>query len=325
MPHWAGLRRRALDLEAPTWALLVLIYGGWLALTLCWNRLPGLIVLPLAAWLCAWHMSVQHELMHGHPTRNERINTILAGPPLNLWLPYRLYREQHLRHHRHAHLTDPLEDPESTYLSPDAWTAARPWRRTLHVACNTTFGRLLLGPIQAFVLFWLAQWRLVGAGEAPWRVWVGHAAGAAAVMVWLIGVCRIDPLTYVLCFIYPGTALIMIRSLAEHRAAEEPADRTAVVEQAGLLGVLFLHNNLHVLHHAQPSLPWYALPGEWRLARSGFLHGRTIPLYRGYLEVAARYAVRPHHPGPHPLPRDPASRTTVDVALAPQAPIPAGC
>ena len=298
----ASVHGLALRLEAPTWVLVALIYGGWLALTFCWNSLPLVVVLPLAAWICAWQMSLQHELMHGHPTRNEHINTALASPPLNLWLPYRLYREQHLRHHRHAHLTDPLEDPESTYLAPEAWNAAPRWRRHLHSACNTAIGRLLLGPPLAVALFWMVQWRLIGRAEAPWRVWLGHAAGVAGVMLWVVGVCRIDLLTYILCFVYPGTALIMIRSLAEHRAAEDPADRTAVVERAGLLGLLFLHNNLHVLHHERPGLPWYALPSAWRVARSSLLTGRTIPIYRGYLDVAVRYALRPHHPGPHPAP-----------------------
>ncbi|WP_419728369.1 fatty acid desaturase [Lichenicola sp.] len=311
----AALHRLALRLEAPTWVLAVMIYGSWLALTFWWNRLPLLVVLPLAAWICAWQMSLQHELMHGHPTRNERINTALASPPLNLWLPYSLYREQHLRHHRHAYLTDPLEDPESTYLSPEAWRAAPPWRRQLHTACNTTVGRLLLGPLLAITLFWIAQFRLVGRPLARWRVWLGHAAGVAGVMVWVVGVCRIEVLAYLLCFVYPGTALIMIRSLAEHQAADDPADRTAVVERAGLLGLLFLHNNLHALHHERPGLPWYTLPAAWRVSRSRLIAGRSIPIYRGYFDVATRYAVRPHHPGPHPLPFDSTVEADGDVVM----------
>ena len=43
----------ALRQEAPTWALIVTIYGGWLALTWWWHALPVWAVLPLGAWLCA--------------------------------------------------------------------------------------------------------------------------------------------------------------------------------------------------------------------------------------------------------------------------------
>jgi fatty acid desaturase len=281
--------------------LAVVIYGGWLSLTIWWNALPIWLVAPFGAWLCAWHMALQHELMHGHPTRSEAVNAALAMPPLNLWLPYRLYRDSHMLHHRQAHLTDPFEDPESTYMSPRAWAAAGLAQRLFHTACNTVVGRLLLGPLQTIVQFWVRQARLVTEGGAPWRIWLGHAAGVALVLGWVCGVCRISLLAYAACFIYPGTALTMIRSLAEHRAAERPQDRTAVVENAGLLGLLFLNNNLHVLHHEHPSIPWYRLPAQWRLMRTGLLAGRNGPLYDGYLDVAVRYALSPQHPGPHPL------------------------
>ncbi len=283
-------------MEAPTWILAACIYGGWLALTWWWRALPVWVVAPAGAWLCAWHMSLQHELLHGHPTRSALVNGVIGWPPLNLWLPYDLYRDEHLRHHRDEHLTDPLEDPESTYMPGAAWARAGKVRRWLHVACTTLGGRLLLGPALAIGKFWLEQAR----GPVRWSTWLGHAAGVAAVLAWVCLACRIDLFMYVACFVYPGTALTLLRSLAEHRAAPRPEDRTAVVEQAGLLGLLFLNNNLHVLHHAQPAIPWYALPGEWRRARAGLLGARRGPVYRGYLEVAARYALRPHHAGPHP-------------------------
>ena len=299
------LRRRneiaalALRYEAPTWALAVTIYIGWLTLTFWWRSLPVWIVVPAGAWLCAWHMSLQHELMHGHPTRNARINDGLAWPPLNLWLPYALYREQHLLHHRSEYLTDPLEDPESTYLSPAAWANASPARRWLLCACNTLIGRLLLGPPRAFAGFWLRQAQLART-QARGQIWLGHAVGVAVVLLWVHGVCGIGFWSYVMCFVYPGTALILVRSLAEHRAALRPEDRTAVVENAGLLSLLFLNNNLHVLHHVRPAIPWYELPEQWRQARLELLGSRGGPVYRGYWDVAARYAFRPQHPGPHP-------------------------
>jgi fatty acid desaturase len=284
--------------EAPTWALIATIYGGWLALTLTWHKLPWWLAIPAGAWLCAWHMSLQHELLHGHPTRNERINAALAWPPLSLWLPYAIYRQLHLRHHRDEHLTDPLEDPESTYVTPEQWHRAGSARRLLHCASNTLAGRMLLGPPYAIAQFWWRQAR-TPRGQAPWGIWLRHIAGACAVLAWVSLVCRISPAAYLACCVYPGTALILVRSLAEHRTAARPEDRTAVVEKAGLLGLLFLHNNLHVLHHARPGIPWYALPAAWRQSREGLLAPRRGPVYRSYLEVAARFAVRPHHPGPH--------------------------
>jgi fatty acid desaturase len=246
-------------------------------------------------------MSLQHEVIHGHPTRSQRFNDLIGAPPLSLWLPYSLYRDSHRLHHRDAHLTDPLEDPESTYMTVQAWRGAGLARRGLHVACNTLVGRLLMGPLRAVVIFWARQLRLIASGR-PDLVWVclAHGAGVAVVLLWICGVCRIGLFTYVVGVAYPATALVMIRSLAEHRAAEGVEDRTAVVEHAGLLGVLFLNNNLHLLHHARPALPWYALPTQWRATRADLLAARAGPVYRSYLEVAVLYALRPHHPGPHP-------------------------
>lgn len=308
MGRWrSAFSAGALRFEAPTWILTFIIYAGWVALTFCWNSLSIWIAGPLAAWLCAWHMSLQHELIHGHPTRNERINTVLAAAPLNLWLPYPLYRDEHRLHHRDAHLTDPLEDPESTYLSADAWRSAGPVRRWLLRSCNTLAGRMLIGPPLNVAQFWMRQARLISHGEAPWRVWLGHAIGVCLVLAWACVVCRIEFAAYIGWFVYGGTALSLIRSLAEHHAAELPGDRTAVVENAGLLGLLFLNNNLHLLHHAEPSIPWYALPAEWHATRTRLLADHRGPLYDGYLDVARRYGLRPHHAGPHPI-GSPASR-----------------
>jgi fatty acid desaturase len=302
MAKWRRrMTRWAHEVEAPTWILICVIYGGWLALTYEWAALPVWLGAPLGAWLCAWQMSLQHELIHGHPTRSEWLNTALAAPPLNLWLPFPIYREQHLRHHRAAHLTDPFKDPESTYLSPAAWSRASLLRRLTHGACNTLSGRLLLGPLVSPSLFWADQLRQVAAPNQPWRVWLEHAAWVVLILSWVCLVCKISLLSYVAFFIYPGTALSLVRSLAEHRAAERPEDRTAVVENAGLLGLLFLNNNLHILHHERPLLPWFSLPEEWRSRRADLLLVRNGPVYRGYREIALRYALRRHHAGPHPI------------------------
>jgi fatty acid desaturase len=285
--------------EAPTWALVCVIYGGWLVVTYWWRALPVWVVAPAGAWLCAWHMSLQHELMHGHPTRSERINGALAWPPLNLWLPYAVYRESHLRHHCDETLTDPLDDPESTYMAPGDWAGAGPARRWLHGACNTGAGRLLLGPAVSIGQFWRSQWRR-RRDPGAWLLWLSHAAAVSVVLAWVCLVCRIGFFAYVACCVYPGTALIMFRSLVEHRAAPRPEDRTAVVEQGGLLGLLYLFNNLHVLHHARPGIPWYALPGRWRAERQALMGRYGGPVYRGYGEVVRRFALRPQHAGPYP-------------------------
>jgi fatty acid desaturase len=311
MENWRRrLPQLARWLEAPTWLLIFIIYGGWLTLTMYWTRLPVWVVVPGGAWLCAWHMSLQHELIHGHPTRSAWLNAALAAPPLNLWLPFPLYREQHLRHHRAADLTDPLKDPESTYFAPQAWPRASLLRRFSHGACNTLTGRMLLGPLVLPVLFWRHQASKAAFLVQQWWIWLGHLAWVGLILCWVCHACNIPFVAYLAFFVYPGTALSLIRSLAEHRAAERPEDRTAIVETTGLLALLFLNNN--------PSVPWYDLPSVWRRERIALLAMRGGPVYRGYRHVASLYALRRHHSGPHPFGPSPStdSAPNSNTALA---------
>ena len=283
-------------IEWPTWGLIALIYGGWLGLTFLFNRLPLWIAGPAGAWLCAWHASLQHELTHGHPTGSRRINALLGFPPLGLWLPFERYRDLHLAHHREeADLTDPDLDIESYYLSESAWRGASSLvRRAIRVR-NTLAGRILLNPLWMIPEFLILESRAVLRGEpGARRVWALHALGVAAVLYWVLAVCRVPFWAYLLFFVYAATALSSIRSFAEHRAAAQPEHRTAIVERAPVLGLLFLFNNLHVVHHRSPSLPWYRIPAFYRDHRESLIASNGNLIYRGYAEVARRYLFREH-------------------------------
>lgn len=73
-----------------------------------------------------------------------------------------------------------------------------------------------------------------------------------------------------------------------------------MVEKAPLLGLLFLNNNLHVVHHRWPGEPWYRLPRLYRAGREEVL-AQGGPVYAGYGGVAARYLLRPHDRLIHPV------------------------
>ncbi len=294
-------RRRVRSLELPTWGLIVAIYGGWLALTYNYNVLPWWVLLPMGAWLTAWHMSLQHEVLHGHPTRSQTINDLIGMPPLSLWLPYEIYRVEHLRHHREPFLTDPLEDTESYYVTPEDWARRSPLHRALTILCNTMAGRILVGPARSMIGFLMREAGRVWRGEGRARgIWARHLVACAAVVWWLVAVCDVPLWGYFLLFVYPGYMLALIRSFAEHRAASLPAHRTAIVENTPVFGLLFLHNNLHVVHHQRPNLPWYEIPRLYRAHRDALIAGNGGLVYDGYLDVARRHLVTPHHQPVHP-------------------------
>ena len=115
------LKRR---IEWPTAALAFVIYASWLMATYFYRDLPWWGLPAIGGWIIAWQLNLQHETIHGHPTRKRAVNEAIGCWPLSLWLPYSIYRSTHLAHHRDENLTDPLDDPESYYWAEDQMGSA---------------------------------------------------------------------------------------------------------------------------------------------------------------------------------------------------------
>jgi len=288
-------------IEWPTVIVAVAIYGGFGLLTWYYHELPGWLIIPLAAYLIAWHGSLQHEVVHHHPTPWYWLNRLLVLPSLWLWLPFEIYRDSHQAHHHNEQLTEPQHDPESYYLTAQQWQALPTWRQALRWAYNTVAGRLLLGPL--FALGALVHEEI----QRLWRgdrhnlpIWGLHVLACALVLLWVMGVCGIPLLDYLLLFVYPGVGLSLLRSFLEHRAHLDWQQRTVIIDAHPLLALLFLNNNLHVIHHAEPALAWYRLPERWREQREHYLALNGGYYYSGYAEVIARFLLWPKEPPCYP-------------------------
>ena len=298
-------------IEWQTVVLALVIYGGFLGITWFWQQLPLAVVIALGGWIIAWHGSLQHEVIHGHPTRSRSINDAIGWPPLSLWLPYAIYREGHLTHHRDEHLTDPIEDPESSYLTQAAWDRLGGVGRSLARWNSTLFGRLALGPMVMIASFLTQEAAVVLEGDRARRnLWIRHAIGVAAVLVWVIAVCDMPLWLYLFGFVYVGAALTRLRSYAEHRYADHQDQRTAIVENSTVFGLLFLYNNLHVLHHQRPGVPWYRIPALYQRHKDTLVLINGGLIYDGYLDVARRYFLTPHDDLRHPLHRSSSSMSS---------------
>ncbi len=186
-------------------------------------------------------MSLQRELLHGHPTRWPFVNMLFSLAPLAVWFPYAVYREAHLRHHDDAHLTEPGRDPESYFVTSAQWAGAGAALRLALAARNTFAGRMLIGP-----LFSIAerQWRIV-------ESWIVHGAALALLVHWLDTRCGISWRAFGIG--YPALALASVPSFQEHRAADDARHRTVINEAAWLWRLLFLNNNYHAVHHDLPA------------------------------------------------------------------------
>ena len=290
-----------LTIEWPTLAVALLIYSAFGTLSWQYHNLPWWLIVPTAAYLIAWHGSLQHEVVHGHPTSWPWLNRLLILPSLWLWLPFELYRESHQRHHQNEQLTDPQQDPESYYLSALQWHKLPPWRQALYWSLNTVSGRLLLGPFFALAALARQESRCLRTGTKQiLSVWGLHLLGCALVLYWVIALCHIPLADYLLLFVYPGISLSLLRSFLEHQAHPDSRQRTVAIEAHPLMALLFLNNNLHILHHTEPSLPWYRLPARWRERREELLALNGNYCYSGYAEVIARYFLWPKEPPVYP-------------------------
>jgi fatty acid desaturase len=287
--------------EWPTFALLAATYALFaLGTTVLWTWSPVLAVAATAIAI-AQHSSLQHEALHGHPLRNATLNHLLVFLPIGFFYPYLRFLDTHLAHHHDPILTDPYDDPESNYLDPAVWVRLPRWWQRILRANNTLAGRLLLGPLIGYLAFLRGDLRAIAAGDRRvlWS-WVLHAIGLALVLGWLL-VFGAMPVWAWLLSCYFGAALLKIRTFLEHRAHELPRARTVLIEDRGPLALLFLNNNLHVVHHMHPAVPWYRLPAMYRENKVHYLRRNDAYVYRSYGEIFRRHLLRAKDPVPHPV------------------------
>lgn len=292
----ASGRRRRIAREWPTWVALAACYGVWLAAS--WNAaVLGVFLWPVLALTATFHSSLQHEALHGHPTRSAAINEALVFPALQLAFPYRRFRDTHLRHHNDENLTDPHDDPESWYLAERDWDQLSPLIRRLLDVNATLLGRIVLGPALAVFAFWRADFRAIACGDREIRTaWMRHGAGAALALGWIWGICGINPLAYAAFAAYPSLSLLMVRTYAEHTADMKAEGRVSITPSGPFWSLLFLNNNLHATHHANPRAPWASLPA---LRRAEGDRGALI--LPGYRSIFARHLLRRRQDVPHPF------------------------
>ena len=215
-------------------------------------------------------------------------------PPLGLWMPYPVYRDRHLAHHRTRDLTAPGDDTESFYIEAARWRRFGPVLQAIYRFNQTLLGRMLVGPALAAIAYWGFGGRKASRRRARFATRLAHPPrpGDGGWGVDRRGVR--DP------------AMDLQSSCSRTRACRSPwcAHTSSTVRRskrsiaprsskAGRWrGLLYLNNNLHFLHHARPDLPWFALPAAYRRERDSLVVRNGGYRFSGYAEVARRYFVR---------------------------------
>lgn len=287
--------------EGPTWLLAAGLYAVWAVLVWFHAALPWWLLWPLGAYVTALHFSLQHEAIHGWRSVPEPLRTALVWPPIGLWLPFEIYRRSHRRHHRNADLTYPGRDTETVYHRQADWQGYSPlWRRLL-LFNQTFFGRLLLGPpIRLSNLLTRDLLPMARGDLSQGAIWLRHALGVTAILLFVTQIAGMPLWQYLLFFFYSGMVLGWLRPFLEHRWGDSPYQRVAAVESNWVFGLLFLWNNLHIVHHRHPTLPWYDIPGTYRRQRDSMLALNGGFVFSGYGALLARYWRRPAFVPVHP-------------------------
>ena len=300
-----SFRAGARAVEWPTLTLLGICYAVWgIGTTLAagWFLPLGMVMVALAA---ALHSSLCHEALHGHPTRARWLNEALVFPALTLWIPYLRFRDTHLAHHQDSILTDPYDDPESNYLDAGVWERLSPVTQAILNLNNRLIGRLLIGPLVGQVAFMAGDWRAIRGGDRTvLRGWLCHIPALGLVVFWMAALGQMPVWAFLLSS-YAALSILKIRTFLEHQAHLRARGRTVIIEDRGLLAFLFLNNNLHVVHHMHPKLPWYRLPALYFANRARYLARNDGYMFRSYAEVFRRYLFKAKDTVPHPLWRRP--------------------
>ncbi|MEJ6708092.1 MAG: fatty acid desaturase [Amylibacter sp.] len=289
-----------LRIKWPTLALIVATYAAWFGAGAVLYPLSATLALIAMAFINTLHSSLVHEIIHGHPTRNARINEALVFANPGLIWPFQRYRKMHLNHHADERLTDPFDDPESYYRAMYLYDGFPTWFKKLLGLSNTLIGRLILGPpLSTFALI-MGDGAAILRGEKPViRAWALHALGLIPIVFCITQIFQIPLWLYAITASYGGAAIISLRTFAEHQWHETPEGRTIVVERSPL-SFLFLNNNLHLVHHQNTTVPWYNLPAlytqdrdKWHRLNDGYIYPNYWKLFRSYALIAKEPVVHP--------------------------------
>jgi len=296
----APARERTHTIEWLTLALIFGCYGLWFAGGTGLWRLSPLLGFATVVLTIAFHSSLQHEVLHGHPTRSAALNEALVFCSLGMVFPYRRYKRMHLQHHADERLTDPYDDPESYYRALADWERLPGWLKILLAWNNALLGRMTIGPALMAAGFAISEFRLLRANRrGVRRAWVLHGAGLVPVFV-IVTTEFSMPLWAYFAAAYCGLSLLSVRTFCEHQWTERTDGRTIIVERS-LLSLLFLNNNLHIVHHKMPGVAWYRLPSLYRRQRQEWQTINGGYVFPNYLAILRAYGLKPKEPVIHPV------------------------
>lgn len=284
------LRERA---EWRTLLVVVAVYVLTALTVIRYETLTPWLAVPFLSVLGAWHLSMQHEVLHGHPFKNQFLNDAIGSIPITLWIPYLAFKKDHLEHHV-SDLTNPALDNESYYVSQEQWDKAGKIRRAAWTANRTILFRMFVWTIVSTITYVLSVLKRAVRGEEGDRLAVAlHVVGVAFV-VYLVSLSSMPLWVFALGTVYGGRILNAIRPFPEHKYQSGVETRTAMIMAGPFMSLLMLNNNLHIAHHDEPWVPWYRYSNLMDRVNAVQRAREAGVLYEGgYAEVFRRFSFTP--------------------------------
>ena len=175
------------EFEWPTVVFVICVYSGFaFGTTWLYSSWPplGIAIIILTMTL---HSSLTHEILHGHPFRNQFLNALLVFPSLSFLIPYLRFSDLHLAHHFDENLTDPYDDPETNFIDPKKWCRLPNVLRYLFQFNNTLIGRMLIGPLLGQISFMVSDMVKIAKGEVRVALgWAIHIPAMFCVLYWVV-------------------------------------------------------------------------------------------------------------------------------------------
>jgi len=279
--------------EWRTLAVIVAVYGLTVLTVVRYSVLTPWLAVPFLAVLGAWHLSMQHEVLHGHPFKNQFLNDAIGGIPVTLWIPYLAFKKDHHEHHL-SDLTNPALDNESYYVSQEQWDKAGRIRRAAWTANRTILFRMFVWTIVSTITYVLTVLKRAVRGEQGDRLAVMlHVVGVVFV-VYLVSLSSMPLWQFALGTVYGGRILNAIRPFPEHKYQSGVETRTAMIMAGPFMSLLMLNNNLHVAHHEEPGVPWYRYDKLMHRVNAVERARDAGVLYEGgYAEIFRRFSFTP--------------------------------
>ena len=157
------------------------------------------------------------------------------------------------------------------------------------ILTKTVLGRFLLAAPLAIGRLARHEYRRL---PQVWPMWLAHSAVTVLMLGFIAHYSALSVWHYLLLVTAPALSLASIRSYYEHRPHLQPEQRTVLNEASWPWAWLFLNNNLHLVHHDLPKLPWYLLPRVYRARREQWLARSGGFLVQGYGQLISRHGLK---------------------------------